>query len=294
MGEGPDGLSGGTGIGFELVEEVEQGFGPGGGAWVGGAAGMRDQALEFIGVCGIENDGMIDDAQETFVIESIAKADGGDGAAFGGEEVDEMFDGFALAGVALGMEEAAAAGDHEALGEERLEESGFALGGEQEEGFAVLALGGEGGLLDGHAAVGSDLFDGHVGEAAEAAGAFGGGAMECANDLGVGPAEAPDGGAAAGGDFGFRGQEGERTRRDEDGAAVFDDGRLMEADHALPVFDFGAGFACREDDGDVEPFQGFDRGAGGFPVVGMVVEQAPVHIGKDHQHESNIAGSSRT
>jgi hypothetical protein len=26
----------------------------------------------------------------------------------------------------------------------------------------------------------------------------------------------------------------------------------------------------------------------------MVVEQAPVHIGKDHQHESNIAGSSRT
>lgn len=294
MGEGADGLSGGTGIGFDLVEDVEQGFGPGGGAGARGAEGVRDQAVEFTGVGGIENDGMIDDAEEAFVIEAIAEADGGDGAAFGGEEVDEMFDGFALAGVALGMKEAAAAGDHEALGEEGLEEGGFAFGGEEKEGFAVFALGGEGGLFDGHAAVGGDFFDGHIGKAAEAAGAFGGGAMECANDLGVGPAETPDGGAAAGGDFGFRGQEGEGTGGDEDGAAVFDDGRLMEADDALPVFDFGAGFARGEDDGDVEPFEGFDGGAGGFPVVGMVVEQAPVHIGKDHQHESNIAGSSRT
>lgn len=294
MGEGADGLSGGTGTGFDLVEDVQQGFGPGGGSGMRGAVGVRDQAVEFIGVGGIENDGMIDDAKEAFVIEAIAEADGGDGAAFGGEEVDEMLDGLALAGVALGMEEAAATGDHEALGEEGLEEGGFAFGGEKKEGLAVLAPGGEGGLFDGHAAVGGDLLDGHVGEAAEAAGALGGGAVECADDLGVGPAEAPDGGVAAGGYFGLGRQAGKGAGGDDDGAAVFDDGGFMEADDALPEFDFGAGFAGGEDDGDVEAFEGFDGGTRRFPIVGMVVEQAPVHVGKDHQHESNIAGSSRT
>ena len=48
--------------------------------------------------------------------------------------------------------------------------------------------------------------------------------------------------------------------------------------------DFGAGLAGGEDEGVVERLEVLDGGAGGVPVVGVVVEEGAVKVGEENKH----------
>lgn len=243
------------GVASEGIEECADGLIP------GGRSGVR----------GAEPDRMLNQREEAFIVGRVAEADGdGRWREAGFQEPGHTG---VFAGVCERMVEAASAGEGEAAGGECCPERVFALRGEEDEGLAVLALGGEGGAFRGQADAGGDLIQRHIEEGVDGGLGFGGGIAEGGQDFGARAAE----------DVGGAGLEDDR-------AAVFDNTGVGEPHSGVPEFDFGARLGGSEDDRGADRPEALERGQGGLEGVRVVIEEAIVEVSKDDEHDSTMAG----
>lgn len=189
---------------------------------------MRDGGEHGRGMGRRYYDGVADDLEESDVVGSVAEADGIGVIEVGGKGGD----GAGLVAAAEDVEEPAAAGDLEAEGgQSGGERFDVALG--DDERFAELAAGGEGGGGGREGRAFGDLLNRHLPETAD-------------GDPGD-ERRGVQGGAGGGGGGS---QDDVRFTGNDDGGAVFDDVGIGVAHLPAESVDLGAGLAGDQDERD--------------------------------------------